>query len=86
METFFSDMPQDFYSLLVMAVVAIVAIWLAMFVVRKLIGFALMAALIVGGILVWQDPAILQTVQEAAVTHYHDWRDGASAGEDGARW
>lgn len=79
-------MPEDIYSFLVMAVVALVVIWLVMFVVRKLIGIALVAGLVIGGIMVWQDPTVLQTAQDAAFSYYDQWRSGAPSGDERPRW
>ena len=44
MEIFEAYIPEDVGSMLVMAVFAVIAIWLVMFLVRKLIGIALLAA------------------------------------------
>ena len=81
METIETYIPEDFYSMLVMAIVAVIAIWLVMFVVRKLIGVALVAALIVGGLMVWQNPSVLRTAQDTAVHYYEQWRFGSAADE-----
>jgi len=61
METFESYIPDDFYSMLVMAVGAVITIWLVMFVIRKLIGIALVAAVIIGGVMIWHNPTVLGT-------------------------
>ena len=45
-----------------MGAVALVVLWLVFFVVRKLIGVALVAALVISGWMVWNDPALLQDV------------------------
>lgn len=79
-------MPEDITSLLVMAVVALVVIWLVMFVVRKLIGIALIAAVVIGGFMVWQDPSLLRTAQDTAIGYYEHWRYGAPAENEGPRW
>ncbi|MGE7371257.1 hypothetical protein ACQKKX_19655 [Neorhizobium sp. NPDC001467] len=75
---FETAMPEDIYSFLVMGVVALVVIWLVMFVVRKLIGIALVAALVIGGFLLWQDPGLLDVWRENAVAAYHEWQDGGT--------
>ncbi len=59
METLTSYMPEDVYSLLLMGAVAFVVIWLAAFIIRRLIGFAILAALVIGGAMVWQNPGLL---------------------------
>jgi hypothetical protein len=86
METFETYIPDDLYSMLVMAVGAVVTIWLVMFVVRKLIGIALVAALIIGGVIVWQNPTVLGTAQDTAVRYYDQWRYGSIAHEHQGRW
>jgi hypothetical protein len=43
-----------------MGAVALVALWLVFFAVRKLIGVALVAALVIGAWMVWNNPALLQ--------------------------
>lgn len=52
----------DIYSLIVMGAVALAVLWLVFFVVRKLIGVTLVAALVIGAWMVWNDPALLQDV------------------------
>jgi hypothetical protein len=86
METLETYMPEDITSFLVMAVVALIVIWLVMFVVRKLIGIALVAALVIGGFMVWQDPGVLRTAQDAAIGYYDQWSSGAPAEDNGSRW
>jgi nicotinamide riboside transporter PnuC len=85
METFKIYIPEDFYSIWVMAIVVVIAIWLVMFVVRKLIGVALVSALIIGGLMVWQNPAVLRSAQDTAAHYYDQWRYGATADEDQRR-
>jgi hypothetical protein len=43
-----------------MSAVALVVLWLVVFVVRKLIGLALVVALLIGAWMVWNDPLLLQ--------------------------
>ncbi|NSY46593.1 hypothetical protein G6L97_25975 (plasmid) [Agrobacterium tumefaciens] len=74
METLETCIPEDFYSMLVMGVGVVIASWLMMFVVRRLISLALVAALIIGGLTVWQNPAALRTAQDTAVRYYDHWR------------
>ncbi|KQO83428.1 hypothetical protein [Rhizobium sp. Leaf262] len=82
METLEAYMPEDVYSMVVMGVVAFIVIWLVMFVLRKLIGIAMVAILIIGGLMVWHNPAVLQTAQDAVVRYYDQWRYGASTHDD----
>ena len=84
MEILETYMPEDVGSMLVMAVFAVIAIWLVMFVVRKLIGIALLAAVVIGGMVVGQTPAVLGTAQETAMRYYDQWHDGGRS-DDGQR-
>ena len=77
--------PQDIYATLVTGVVVLVVLWLATFVVRKLIGVALAAALVLGGWMVWNDPSLLQTARDTVLAYFHQWRDGSSDDEE-RRW
>ncbi|MCF6368509.1 hypothetical protein [Rhizobium halophilum] len=52
-------MPDDLYSLIITGVIAVVVLWLVVFVVRKLIGIALLTALAIGVWMVWNDPDLL---------------------------
>ncbi|MDP9835429.1 ABC-type bacteriocin/lantibiotic exporter with double-glycine peptidase domain [Neorhizobium huautlense] len=85
MESFDAYIPEDIYSLLVMVVIALVAIWLVMFVVRKLIGIAIIAGLVIGGFMIWQDPSLLRTAQDTALDYYDQWQNGPPANEQ-PRW
>lgn len=86
METLETYMSEDLYSMLAMGVVALVVIWLVMFVVRKLIGIALVAGLVIGGFMIWQDPSLLRSAQDMALGYYEQWRYGAPSGEEPQRW
>lgn len=86
METFENYMPDDFYSMIVLAIFAIVMIWLVLFVVRKLIGAAIVAGIVIGGFMVWQDPTVLHTAQDTAFRYYEQWRYGAPAESEQPRW
>ncbi len=66
MEIFESYIPADVPTFLAVSVISVVAIWLFAFIVRKLIGIALVVALIVGGFVVWHNPAILNTIGHTA--------------------
>lgn len=86
MENLEAYIPEDVGSMLVMAVFAVIAIWLVMFVVRKLIGIALLAAVVIGGLMVWQNPAVLGTAQDTAIRYYDQWHDGGSSDDGQRRW
>ncbi|MBB6182446.1 hypothetical protein [Pseudorhizobium flavum] len=53
-------MPDSLYSLIISGVVSVLVLWLVFFVVRKLIGAALLVALAMGIWMVWNDPGLLQ--------------------------
>lgn len=86
MEILEAYIPEDVASMLVMAVFAVIGIWLVMFVVRKLIGIALVAAVIIGGLMVWQNPAMLLHAQDTATRYYEEWHDGGVSNGDQQRW
>ncbi|KQQ58164.1 hypothetical protein ASF69_11985 [Rhizobium sp. Leaf311] len=86
MENLQTYIPEDIGSILVMAVFAVIAIWLVMFVVRKLIGIALLAAVVIGGLMVWQNPSMLLTAQDTATRYYEQWHDGGISNGDQQRW
>ena len=81
METFETYIPDNFYSMLVMAVGTVITIWFVLFVVRKLIGIAVVAALIIGGVMIWHNPTVLGTAQDTAVRYYDQWRYGSLASD-----
>lgn len=54
--------PTDIYSLVVIGVVGVVAVWLLFFLVRKLIALALIAAVVVGAWMLWNDPSFLGAI------------------------
>ncbi len=53
-------MPSDLMSLIILAAVAAMVLWLVFFVARKLFGFALLVAMAVGAWMIWNDPTVLQ--------------------------
>ncbi len=86
METLETYMPEDIGSILMMAVFAVIGIWLVMFVVRKLIGIALLAAVVIGGLMVWHNPSMLLTAQDTATRYYEEWHYGGVSNGDPQRW
>jgi hypothetical protein len=86
MEILETYLPKDIYSLLVMAVVVVAGIWLVLFLVRKLIGIALLAAIVIGGLMAWHNPVLLRNAQDTAVRYYEQWRYGATVHEEQRRW
>lgn len=86
METLETYMPEGIGSILMMSVFAVIGIWLVMFVLRKLIGIALLAAVIIGGLVVWQNPAMLLHAQDTATRYYEEWHDGGVSNGDQQRW
>jgi hypothetical protein len=81
-----ANLPDDFYSWLVTGVVILIVLWLVVFVVRKLIGVALIAALVVGAWLVWNDPSILRAAGETVLQHVDQWRHGEAPSYESPRW
>jgi len=71
-----ANLPDDFYSLLVTGAVIVIVIWLAVFIVRKLIGIALIAGLVLGAWLIWNDPEILRSGSETILQYIEQWRGG----------
>ncbi|UYO00732.1 MAG: hypothetical protein KIT02_05835 [Devosia sp.] len=53
-------MPTDTYNLLILGVGAAILLWLVFSVMKKLIGLALLAAIVFGAYIVWTNPALLQ--------------------------
>jgi hypothetical protein len=78
--------PGDLYSFLTIGVVILVVLWLVVFVVRKLIGVALIAALVVGAWFLWNDPSILGAAFETVLGHVDQWRRGEALPYDSPRW
>ncbi|NTF09165.1 hypothetical protein G6L37_23830 [Agrobacterium rubi] len=86
MNTFSAHIPEGSYSTLVIGIAVVIVVLLMMYVVRKLIGVVLGAGIIVGAFMIWQDPALLRTVQHTAGDYYSQWRSGASSPEEQQRW
>jgi hypothetical protein len=85
METLADYLPEDIASLLVTGVVALIAIWLVMFVVRKIIAVALVAAIIFAGWAVWHDPTLLQSARNSVLGYYDQWQHGGRGDESEPR-
>ena len=66
-------MPDDLYSLIITGVIAVVVLWLVFFVVRKLIGVALLVVLAIGVWMVWNDPALLQQWADAVMDFFNSY-------------
>lgn len=79
-----NSIPNDVYSLLLTGAAAIVAVWFAFFILRKLIGVAVLAVVLVGGLMAWYDPSTLRSAQHFATSAYDQWRYSDS-NEDGFR-
>ncbi len=63
----------DLYFFLVMGAAALVVLYLVTFVVRKLIGLALVFALIIGSWAVWNDPWLLQDAFQTVSEFIHGY-------------
>ncbi|GLQ54974.1 hypothetical protein [Devosia nitrariae] len=59
-------MPNDTYLLMGLGVGAIIVLWLVFSVLKKLIGLVVLAALVVAGFIVWNNPVLLQQVKALA--------------------
>lgn len=55
-------MGQDSYLLIGLGLAALFAVWLVYSLVKKILGLALLAALVVAGFVLWNNPAMLQSV------------------------
>ena len=66
-------MPDDLYSLIITGVIAVVVLWLVFFVVRKLIGVALLVVLAIGVWMVWNDPVLLQQWADAVIDFFNSY-------------
>lgn len=66
-------MPDDLYSLIITGVIAVVVIGFVFFVVRKLIGVALLIALAIGVWMIWNDPALLQQWADAVMGFFDSY-------------
>ncbi|TCL87976.1 hypothetical protein C8J38_1265 [Rhizobium sp. PP-WC-2G-219] len=77
--------PENIPSVLTSGVGALIAIFIVMFVVRKIVGMVVITALIIGGWMVWNDPTLIQSVQDTVTSYIDEWRNG-SPDEDGRRW
>ncbi|WJH38480.1 hypothetical protein N7E02_07650 (plasmid) [Aliirhizobium terrae] len=69
-----ANLPDDFYSVLITGAVILAVLWVVVFIIRKLVGGALIAALVVGGWFVWHDPSILRTAGDTVLEHVGQWR------------
>jgi hypothetical protein len=57
-------MPNDLITLIGLGVAAIVVVWLVFSVLKKAIGFVFLAAVVVAGFVLWNNPAMLDAVLE----------------------
>ncbi|MBN7808954.1 hypothetical protein JZX86_26890 [Agrobacterium rosae] len=77
--------PENIPSVLTSGVGALIAIFIVMFVVRKIVGMVVITALIIGGWMVWNDPTLVQSGQDVVTSYIDEWRNGSQE-EDGRRW
>ncbi|MQB23418.1 hypothetical protein DXT90_22605 [Agrobacterium tumefaciens] len=84
MDIIANSIPNDVYSLLLTVAAALIAVWFAFFILRKLIGVAVLAVVLVGGLMAWYDPSTLRSAQHFATSAYDQWRYSDS-NEDGFR-
>ena len=57
-----SQIPNDTITLLGLGVGAIVIVWLVFSVLKKVMGLLVLAAVVVAGFVLWQNPALLQSL------------------------
>ena len=57
-----SQIPNDTITLLGLGVGAIVIVWLVFSVLKKVIGLLVLAAVVIAGFVLWQNPALLQSL------------------------
>lgn len=81
MEIIGNYIPSDIGSLLLTGAAGLVAVWFAFFIIRKLLGVALITLIVIGGVMVWHDPTVLRSAQDFAVATYDQWRFGSTADE-----
>ncbi len=67
-------MPEDVYSFLMIGAAALVAVWFAFFIIRKLLTVAVIAVVVIGGLIAWHNPTALRSAQDFAVTTYDQLR------------
>jgi hypothetical protein len=84
MDIIANSIPNDVYSLLLTVAAALIAVWFTFFILRKLIGVAVLAVVLVGGLMAWYDPSTLRSAQHFATSAYDQWRYSDS-NEDGFR-
>ncbi|SFB59349.1 hypothetical protein SAMN03159496_05512 [Rhizobium sp. NFR07] len=81
-----ANLPDDFYSLLITGAVILAVLWLVVFILRKVVSVALIAALVVGGWFVWNDPSILRTAGDTVLEHVDQWRQVEAPSGERPRW
>jgi hypothetical protein len=54
--------PTDDYMLIGLGLVGLVVVWLVFSLIRKMFGLVLLAALVVGGFVLWNDPQLQASV------------------------
>ncbi|MCB5203467.1 hypothetical protein LH464_13380 [Neorhizobium sp. T786] len=64
--------PIENYSPIIIGLIAVVALWFAFTVVRKLFGLALLAAVAIGAWMLWNDSEMLYSAAET-VLDVVDW-------------
>ncbi|MBO0134140.1 hypothetical protein [Agrobacterium burrii] len=64
---------------------ALIAIFIVIFFIRKIVGMVVIATLIIAGWILWSDPALLKSGQETVFRYLDEWQHG-SPDEDRPRW
>ncbi|WP_296018721.1 hypothetical protein [uncultured Agrobacterium sp.] len=74
MEIIGNNMPEDVYSFLMIGAAGLVAVWFAFFIIRKLLTVAVIAVVVIGGLIAWHNPTALRSAQDFAMTAYDQLR------------
>ena len=65
--------PTDSLTLIGLGVAAIVVVWLAFSILKKVIGFAVLAVVIIGAVVIWNDPALMNQITGEASKLMASW-------------
>ena len=53
-------MPNDNLTLIALGLAGLFVVWLVFSLIRKMFGLVLLAALVIGGVVLWNNPALLE--------------------------
>ncbi|MGV8853606.1 MAG: hypothetical protein ACOH2L_03085 [Devosia sp.] len=66
-------MPTDNLTLIVLALGGLLIVWLVFSLIKKVFGLVLLAALVIGGYLLWTNPAMLRSLLDS-IGGFTGWR------------